>query len=365
MAAEQGFLLSRARVSSKRHKGIKSDDIFNLFQQLSTMIQAGMPLMDALELSGSQTQSTKLAAVMGQIASKVQSGSSLWSAAAEYPKIFESHWVQVIRTGEISGQIGPLLGRLTQNMKENREAKGKLISAMIYPSIIFCVAVAAVVIMMWFVVPTFTQFFKETGSSLPGITRAVMGLSDFLQHYGIYCVGCLVVGGFLIKKWLKTPAGARTFTAFLMATPIFGEVLVNAAMEKFATNLALLLRAGMPLLESLYALDGIFEKNVPYRECLAEVQKRVSSGGSLAAGLKEAHLFTPIMITLIRVGEESGQLPLVLEQVSGYYKQKVAALAARITAMIEPCIILGMGVTVALILTSIYLPMFNMGGSVH
>src|SRR5829696_1252537 len=133
---------------------------------------------------------------MATIASRVQAGSSLWAAASEYPKIFESHWIQVIRTGEISGQIGPLLGRLTQNMKEAREAKGKLVSAMIYPSIIFCVAVAALVIMLWFVVPTFTQFFKETGSKLPGITRAVVGFSDFLQHFGVYLVGAVIGGGF-------------------------------------------------------------------------------------------------------------------------------------------------------------------------
>jgi len=365
MSDQAGFLLSHARVSSKRHKGIKSDDIFSLFQQLSTMIQAGMPLMDSLDLAGAQSQSKKLGAVMEAISAKVQNGSSLNAACTDYPKIFESHWVQVIRTGEISGQIGPLLGRLTQNMKETREAKGKLISAMIYPTIIFCVAIAALVIMLWFVVPTFTQFFKETGSTLPGITRAVIGLSDFLQHYGVFLVIAVIGGGVSFRYWIKTPAGGRTFTAFLMALPVFGEVLVNAAMEKFATNLALLLRAGMPLLDSLYAMDGIFEKNIPYRESLHEVQKRVASGGTLAAGLNEGKLFTPIMVNLVRVGEESGQLPLVLEQVSAYYKQKVAALAARITAMIEPCIILGMGVTVAIILTAIYLPMFNMGGAVH
>jgi type IV pilus assembly protein PilC len=250
-------------------------------------------------------------------------------------------------------------------MKENREARGKLISAMIYPSIIFCVAVAALVIMLWFVVPTFTQFFKETGGNLPGITRAVIGLSDFLQHFGVYLVIAVICGAVGFRYWLKTPGGSRTFISFLMFMPVFGEIMVNAAMEKFATNLALLLRAGMPLLESLHSLDGIFEKNIPYRECLGEIQKRVSSGGTLAAGLTEVKLFTPILITLVRVGEESGQLPLVLEQVSTYYKQKVAALAARITAMIEPCIILGMVVTVAIILTAIYLPMFNMGGAVH
>jgi type IV pilus assembly protein PilC len=363
--AATDYFIAHARVSSKKHKGIKADDIFGLFQQLSTMLQAGMPLMDALQLAGGQTQSKKLGAVMDNIAGKVQSGSALWAAAKDHPKIFEPHWIQVIRTGEISGQIGPLLGRLTQNMKETREARGKLISAMIYPSIIFCVAVAALVIMLWFVVPTFTQFFKETGGTLPGITRGVIAVSNFLQHYGVY--GVIGVVGIAVgfRYWLKTPGGGRTFTSFLLFTPLFGDILVNASMEKFASNLALLLRAGMPLLESLYALDGVFERNLPYREALALVQKRVSSGGNLAAALTEAKLFTPILITLIRVGEESGQLPLVLEQVASYYKSKVAALAARITAMIEPCIILGMGVTVAIILTAIYLPMFSMGGQVH
>lgn len=359
------WLLTRARVSNKRHKGIKSDDIFNMFLQMSTMIQAGMPLMEALTLSGGQTQSIRLGVVMSTIAGKVQNGSTLWAAAAEHPKIFESHWVQVIRTGEISGQIGPLLERLTVNMKESREARGKLISAMIYPSIIFCVAIAALVIMLWFVVPTFTQFFKQTGSTLPAITRAVVALSDFLQHFGIYLVIGVIGSVFGFRYWIHTPSGARTLAAGLMALPVFGEILVQSNMERFATNLALLLRAGMPLLDSLYALNGIFEKSVPYKECLALVQKRVASGGTLAAGLVEVRLFTPILVNLVRVGEESGQLPLVLEQVSAYYKQKVAALAGRITSMIEPCIILGMGVTVACILTAIYLPMFNMGGAVH
>src|SRR4051794_12723573 len=184
------------------------------------MIQAGMPLMDSIELSAAQSQSKKLSKVMESIAQKVQNGSSLHAAASEYPKIFESHWIQVIRTGEISGQIGPLLGRLTTNMKENREARGKLISAMIYPAIIFCVAIAALVIMLWFVVPTFTQFFKETGGNLPGITRAVIGLSDFLQNFGFYLVGVVVAGAVAFRYWLKSPSGGRTFTAFLMMTPV-------------------------------------------------------------------------------------------------------------------------------------------------
>ena len=362
--AASDYFLAHARVSSKKHKGIKADDIFGLFQQLSTMLQAGMPLMDALDLAGSQTQSSKLAVVMDNIAKKVQSGSALWAAAKEHPKVFESHWIQVIRTGEISGQIGPLLGRLTQNMKETREAReahqcddlpGDHLLCRHWRGRDHAVVRRA----------DFYAVLQRNRRLAAGDTRAVIGVSDFLSHFGVYLVIGVIGAAVSFRYWLKSPSGGRTFISFMMSVPVFGDVLVNAAMEKFATNLALLLRAGMPLLESLFALDGIFEKNRPYLDCLHDVQKRVSSGGNLATGMAEAKLFTPIMITLIRVGEESGQLPLVLEQVSAYYKAKVAALAARITAMIEPCIILGMGVTVAIILTSIYLPMFNMGGAVH
>jgi type IV pilus assembly protein PilC len=163
---------------------------------------------------------------------------------------------------------------------------------------------------------------------------------------------------------VRTEDGSRLFMSALLATPLVGPLLLQSAMERFSSNLALLLRAGMPLLEALYALEGTFHGNRPIRDCLSIVQGRVASGGRVADALKQAGLFTPMVVNLVAVGEESGELPKVLEHLGEFYKQKVNALVERVTSMIEPVIILGMGITVAVILTAIYLPMFSMGGAV-
>lgn len=365
MAAENtNWFLAHARVGNKPHKAIKAEDIYNLLQQMSTLIQAGMPLSDTLDLAATQTQSIRLGQVVQQIGDKVKAGSPLNAAMAEHTKIFEPHWIQVIRTGETCGDLGPLMKQLAEHMKESRETRSMVVSAMIYPAIIGVVAVGAVVIMLWFVVPTFAQFFTETGSALPGITQFIIGISEFLQMNGFYLVGSVLVLGFAFRYWVRTENGSRTFTSVLLATPLIGDMLIQSAMERFATNLSLLLSAGMPLLDALYAMDGVFHDNVPVRETLGHVQRRVASGESLASGLTRAALFTPMVVNLVAVGEESGQLPKVLEHAAEYYKSRVKALVERITSMIEPCIILFMGVTVAVILTAIYLPMFNMGGAV-
>jgi type IV pilus assembly protein PilC len=358
------WLLAHARIGNKKHKPIQPEDLFNLFQQLSTLLQAGMPLSQTLEISASQSQSVRLGEAVREVANRVNAGSPLHEAVAQHPNIFEPHWIQVIRTGELSGELGKLMTKLAHHMKESREARGKVVSALVYPAIIAVVAVVAVVIMFWFVVPTFAQFFNETGSSLPGITQVVIGLSELVQANGVYMIIGIIIGGIGFRYWVKTDDGARLFLSAMLATPLVGPLLLQSAMERFATNLALLLRAGMPLLEALYALEGTFHGNRPFRDCLAVVQSRVASGGRVAEALQQAGLFTPMVVNLVAVGEESGELPKVLEHIAEYYKQKVSALVERITSMIEPVIILGMGVTVAVILAAIYLPMFSMGGAV-
>jgi type IV pilus assembly protein PilC len=180
----------------------------------------------------------------------------------------------------------------------------------------------------------------------------------------VYMIIGVAVGGVAFRYWVRTEDGSRLFMSALLATPLVGPLLLQSAMERFSSNLALLLRAGMPLLEALYALEGTFHGNRPIRDCLSIVQGRVASGGRVADALKQAGLFTPMVVNLVAVGEESGELPKVLEHLGEFYKQKVNALVERVTSMIEPVIILGMGITVAVILTAIYLPMFSMGGAV-
>ena len=189
MAFEDWFI-ARARVSSKPHKNVTLDDKMTFFQQLSTLICSGTPLLQAIQISAEQSQSLKLRRVLEEIAGRVSAGSSLHAAAANYPQMFQNNWVEVIRTGEITGQMGPVLLELNKQIRETRETRRKVSGASMYPIILIFVAVTAVTVMLWLVVPVFAGMFRDMGADLPGMTQFVVDASDFIVHYGLYiCVG--------------------------------------------------------------------------------------------------------------------------------------------------------------------------------
>jgi len=348
------------RISNKMHPRIKSEDKLQFFQQLTTLFAAGTPLLEALRIASQQTPSQKMQSVIRTIADRVAGGQSLHQAAGDFPKVFDRQWIEVMKTGEVSGQLADVLTSLTQHIVAAREMRGKLVSAMIYPCILLTVAILAIVLMLWKVVPTFAAFFDEFDSTLPGITQSVIDLSEFLQQKGWMLVVGVAVVVFALRSYLRTDGGKRARDQIMLTTPMIGDCVVQAYMEKFAGNMVLLLRSGLPLLEAIGSLQGVFHNNTVYREALQRVEQRLASGDGLANAMEESGLFTTMMTSMVRVGEESGQLAPVLEQVRMYYRKKVEALVERLTGAIEPVVILGMGVTVAVILTSIYLPMFQM-----
>ena len=363
MAFEDWFI-ARARVSSKPHKKITLDDKMIFFQQLSTLVSSGTPLLQALEISAEQSQSLKLRQVLEQIASRVASGSSVHAAAANYPGVFEHYWIEVIRTGEITGQMSLVLGELNKQIAASRETRRKVMGALMYPIILICVAVIAVTAMLWLVVPTFAKMFKDMGAELPGITQFVVDLSDCIVIYGPYVVVGLIVAVFAIRKYAKTEAGRRRFIGIGIGLPMVGELIVQAAMYRFASNIALLLKSGIPMMETLQTVEGVFQTSPLYRDAMARVQSRVAAGRPLAASLEETRLFTTMITNMVRVGEESGQLAIVMEQMAPYYKERMETMIHRVTKLLEPIIIMGMGITVAGLMLSIYMPMFEMAGKI-
>jgi type IV pilus assembly protein PilC len=348
------------RISSKLHPRIKNDDKLQFFHHLTTLFAAGTPLLEALQIASRQSQSQRMQAVIKTIAERVAGGAALHQAALDFPKVFDRQWVEVIKTGEMSGQLSHVLTALTEYILAAREMRSRIISALIYPCILLCVAILAIVVMLWKVVPVFADFFKDFDKKLPVITQKVINISQFLQKDGFALA--IGVGAFIVAlRWyLRTPGGKRLLDQMVLTLPLIGECAVFVNMEKFATNTVLLLRSGLPLLETLGSLQGVFHNNTVYRGALAKIQQRVAGGGGLATSLEESRLFTSMVVSMVKVGEESGELTQVLEQVATYYRDKVRKIVERITSGIEPVVILGMGVSVAVILTSIYLPMFQM-----
>lgn len=363
MAFEDWFV-ARARVSSKQHKKVTMDDKMTFFQQLSTLISSGTPMLDAIKISAEQSQSLAMQGVLNEIAGRVAAGNSLNAAAASHPKIFEHHWIEVIRTGEITGQMSSVLLELNKQIRESRETRRKVTGSLMYPVILLIVAVLAVTVMLWLVVPTFASMFKDMGAELPGITQFVVKASEFIAKDGIYVLFAVIAVAVGFRQFMKTESGRRRAGGIGLSTPLVGELMVQAAMYRFSSNIALLLKSGIPMIETMSALCGVFHTNPIYRDALERAQKRVAAGRSLADSLTETGLFTSMITNMVRIGEESGRLAEVMDEIAPYYKEKMEGLISKVTKLLEPVIIVGMGTTIAGLMLSIYLPMFEMAGKV-
>ena len=362
MPPRLGGLLALARVQSKKHKAAKLDDVVSFFQQLSTLLVAGTPLLHAIRLCGDQNESIYLSDALKDMGNKIAGGNQFNQAAAEYPNIFESHWIQMIRTGEVSGQLGPIISQLNADIQKTRATRNKVKGALIYPVILLGVSFLSLFIMLWKVVPTFAEFFADFGGKLPAITQFVIDLSAFIQRNGVYMVGAMVAVGYGFRRYQSTLDGKKMLNSLMMITPLLGEIFIQSAMEKFASNLALLLRSGTPLLESLRTVQEVFHDDPIYFGTIASIYNGVSRGEGLVASMERTGLFTNMMISLVKVGEESGKLSDVLDQVAGYYRERLDTLVTNFTSLLEPMIVIGMGVLVAGLLASIYLPMVQMAG---
>jgi type IV pilus assembly protein PilC len=234
-----------------------------------------------------------------------------------------------------------------------------------YPMILICVAVIAVTVMLWMVVPTFAKMFKDMGAKLPDVTQFVVDASNAVVDYGAYVAVGVVVAVVGLKFYLKTEKGKFYFCGIGLVLPMFGTLIVQMAMYRFSSNIALLLKSGVPMLETLHTLVGVYQNNPIYREALIRTRQRVAAGRPLAAALEETGLFSSMLLNMVRTGEESGQLAAVMEQVAPYYKEKMESAVMKVTKMLEPLIIMGMGTTIAGLMLAIYMPMFEMAGKVN
>ncbi|MBI3269891.1 MAG: type II secretion system F family protein [Planctomycetes bacterium] len=358
-------VLKHSRVVAKPHAGIRVDDKIQFFVQFATVLRAGMPLMEALKLCADQSLSLKLADLIRDLTRRCSAGSSLHAALSEHPRIFDFQWVQVIRTGEVTGQLAEVMTQLADYIVEAREVRGKVVSALIYPVILSLVSLGALIVMLTVVVPTFADLFASMGGKLPAITQAVIDASQFVTSKWPTLLAGAVAAVVAFRAFVRSPSGRIVCNLFLMCVPVIGDLICQSTMQKFAMNLGLLLRSGSSLLEALTIVRGIFGGNPIYAGGLGQIEHRVRDGAPLAASLAKSGLFAPILVNMVKVGEESGKLAEVLGQVSAYYKRKVASLVTRVTSLMEPLIVVGMGGMVAVLLLAIYLPMFSMAGGVR
>ena len=337
---------------------VKPKDIAVFSRQFATMINSGLSLLRALNILSEQTENTELARVIGEIRADVEKGSSLSIALGKHPKVFKRLYVAMIRAGEIGGVLDGVLLRLAENMEKDVALRQKIKSAMTYPVVVFCLVLLIMAGMLIFVVPTFKTLYKDLGGSLPLPTRILIALSDKAKQFW-YLLAALMIGASVgLRRWVNTENGRGKWDAIKLRVPIFGQLVHKTALSRFSRTLSVLMRSGVPILQSLEIVRETVN-NVVVSKAVEEVMTSVKEGESIAKPLERHDIFPPMVVQMISVGEETGALDTMLEKISDFYDQEVEATVEALTSLIEPVLIAVMGAVVGGMVVALYMPMFN------
>jgi type IV pilus assembly protein PilC len=365
---------SRVRVSEIKVKtplsgisffnGVGLKDVSAFTRQFSSMISSAIPLVECLEAIGEQTENKTLRAAVRKIYSDVQSGTTLAEAFSRYPKIFNKLYCSMVRAGEAAGILGDILVRLADYQEKTVSVQRKVISAFAYPALVAVVAIGAVIALLTFVVPTFSSMLNELGATLPFSTRLVIGISDFAKTWTLpvfLVVGCGSIAA--MSLYQKNDRFRLSIDAFALSVPLFGLLQKKSAVSRFARTFGALLKGGVPIADALEITSSTAGNRVLEQGFLRALEA-IRSGQPLAAPLKATGIFPPMVVQMIGVGEKSGNLPEMLAKISDYYDTEVDSTITTLTSILEPALIVVMGVVIAGVLISMYLPMFEMVGSI-
>lgn len=340
---------------------VTDKDIVILTRQLATMIDAGLPLVQCLEILGSQTENKTLAKIIVQVRSDVESGATFADALKKHPKAFDNLYVNMVAAGEAGGILDTILGRLAAYMEKFARIKKQIKSAMIYPSVILFVAVAVVALLMIVVVPMLANMFKEMGGTLPLPTRIVIWISEFLSGWGGISIAGGAVGGFFaLKKWRATESGLRITDNIALKLPVVGMLITRVSVAKFTRTLGTLMTSGVPILEGLIIVAKTAGNKV-VEEAIMMTRQSVSEGKTLAEPLSKAKVFPPMVTQMISVGEATGALDNMLNKIADFYDEEVDSAVGALTSMLEPMLMIFLGVTVGFVIIAMYMPIFQMG----
>jgi type IV pilus assembly protein PilC len=325
------------------------------------MIDAGLPLVQCLDILGSQTENKALASVIGQVRTDVESGATFADALKKHPKVFDNLYVNMVAAGEAGGILDTILQRLAAYMEKFAKIKKQIKSAMIYPSVILFVAIAVVALLLVVVVPMLGAMFKEAGQALPLPTRIVLAISDFLKGWG--GLGSVVfIVGFIIglKQFRKTEKGLRMTDAIALKLPVAGSLIQRVSVAKFTRTLGTLMTSGVPILEGLLIVSRTAGNKV-VEEAIVTTRQSVSEGKTLAEPLGRSKVFPAMVVQMIAVGEATGALDNMLNKIADFYDDEVDSAVAALTSLLEPMLMIFLGVTVGFVIVAMYMPIFQMG----
>ena len=335
-------------------------DLVVFTRQFATMIGAGLPLVQALEILSKQTENKGFANIIGEVKNDVEGGSTFADALRKYPRVYSELYTNMVAAGEAGGILDTILVRLATYIEKAQSLKRKVKGAMVYPSVVITVAILCIVIIMVFVVPTFSKMFKQLGGDLPAPTQLVITLSQFLAGTGGLVVLASVIAFIIfIVQFRRTETGKKVTDRILLRLPIVGILLRKVAVAKFTRTLGTLISSGVPILDGLNITAKTAGNKVVEKSVL-EVRQGVSEGQTIAEPLSNSKVFPPMVTQMIAVGESTGALDNMLDKIADFYDDEVDIAVANLTSMIEPILMVFLGGTVGFIVVAMYLPIFKL-----
>ncbi len=344
-------------------KRMPLDEFMAFNQELAALLRAGLPLLQSLELMLERMEDTPFANVLTEIRDRVKSGEELSDAFAHFGDIFPPLYPSTLKAGERSGELEQVIRRFIRYLKLVIDARKRVISALVYPMVLICLSIAMLGILAVYVVPSFSKFYQDLDAELPTITQVTLAVSFWLREH-IYWILAILIGGFFgLKTWGRTPSGRRFIDRMRLKIPLVGDIFHQFALSEFCRSLSTLVAGGIPLISGLEtAADAV--SNAYIGECLRPSVEEVRQGQAFHDALDRTGVFPKLAIDMIKVGEATGSLEEMLTSVSDYFDERVETKVQRLLTLVEPIMLIVMGIIVALLLISIYLPMFGALGQV-
>jgi type II secretory pathway component PulF len=358
------FLPPTLRAQFQQKRKPKLQELATFTQQLANLIQSGMPLTVALN-SMTHLESRGISAdVSRELKQEVMEGKGLSDAMAKQPRVFSDLYVNMVRAGEQSGSLVEVLRRMANHFQQFAEMQAKFTSALIYPAMVCCVGMGIIAFFMFFMMPRFTLIFEGFDIQLPLPTRALVAFSQFLLHYWWLLVALVIVAIILFKRFQASAEGALRLDAWKLKAPVFGKVVKLNLFGQFARTLGTLLQNGVPVLTALKITEQVISNRI-VKEAIAKTRDAVTDGKTLAQPLEQSKIFPQLMVDLVRIGEETGDVPGALNNIAGTYEGELQIALRVMTNLIEPVLIILMAVVVGFLLLSIFLPLFRLISQIH
>lgn len=343
-------------------KKVDFNDIVDFTRQIALMLNAGLTLIDSLEILKKQVVKLTLRELISDIDKKIKAGASFSAALREHKDLFSKLYISLVQSGEASGKLGEILLRLSDNLEKQREFKSKLKGALVYPVIVIVGMILVMFIMVTFVLPKLLGLYKDFNVELPFSTKILIAISSFSTKFWPLIVVLTISGSYFIKKYLSTKAGKKSFDKFTLKLPVFGRIISISAVVESTRTLAILISSGISILEALSIVVDATENTV-YQQAFLEVSHKVEKGISLGAALEQQKIFPPILVQMSQVGEQTGNLDDTLFRLSKYFEMESEMATKTMTTLIEPMILVVLGVGVGFLVMSVITPIYNLTNS--